>query len=638
MYAYTEGEASSPWIQDTDDPSRKNTTTTYERKLSSLRTRWTVLACVSGVSIGLFYCFDIPSSLHQQMKDHMMPNIDNFELEFNLLYTLYSVPNIILPFFGGKIVDYFSASKSLVAFSSLTLLGQLIFSIGIATKCWHTMHTGRIVYGLGAENLSVAQSALLTNWFDGKELALCFGIFLSISRMGTVLNNLISPQVANSSSVTDASFLAFGVSLISTALAILVIKIEKKAIEKCRQTNENLRRLTEPFLQDQNLQQNQEEKSSFYPPRMEDGQTSARSNQAQAPIKFDLSFLQDFKRLGVLFWILSTLCMLIYGVIIPFNSVASGIVLERNYFKAPPVDCKLERPNECSSGTLAKGNNTAILANGDVCPIPDKNNYAPVLPSSITITASEYPHHESSSWEEKIYAFPELSPEDINCEDSFWANACTKNYCDDQKAATSESARVISIPYFLSAITAPIFGYFVDIIGNRAQLATLAAVISFGVHTTLASGEGSPVFPLVFQGVAYSIFASVIWPSVPLVVDEDLTGTAFGLISSIQNAGLALFPIIVASIYKAANQRYIPTVEVFFILLATLGIISGVGLIYMDNSLGGKLKQTSSSRQEDSDEQQLPEVQYNIVNMDENNLFQRSQQGYISGLTNNEYI
>jgi len=34
---------------------------------------------------------------------------------------------------------------------------------------------------------------------------------------------------------------------------------------------------------------------------------------------------------------------------------------------------------------------------------------------------------------------------------------------------------------------------------------------------------------LVGIGIAYSIFASVIWPSAPLTVDEDVRGTAFGL-------------------------------------------------------------------------------------------------------------
>lgn len=47
--------------------------------------------------------------------------------------------------------------------------------------------------------------------------------------------------------------------------------------------------------------------------------------------------------------------------------------------------------------------------------------------------------------------------------------------------------------------------------------------------------------------------------------------------SLLQNIGLTFFPIIVAALYEHAN-RYIPNVELFFIGLATLGLINGVAL------------------------------------------------------------
>jgi len=38
------------------------------------------------------------------------------------------------------------------------------------------------------------------------------------------------------------------------------------------------------------------------------------------------------------------------------------------------------------------------------------------------------------------------------------------------------------------------------------------------------------------------MFAASIWPLLPFVIKENQLGTGYGLMTSIQNAGLALFP------------------------------------------------------------------------------------------------
>ena len=43
-----------------------------------------------------------------------------------------------------------------------------------------------MLFGMGSEPLVVAQSAILVRWFRGKELALSFGIALTVSRLGTL--------------------------------------------------------------------------------------------------------------------------------------------------------------------------------------------------------------------------------------------------------------------------------------------------------------------------------------------------------------------------------------------------------------------------------------------------------------------
>ena len=94
----------------------------YDKPKSRLRWFVLVLACL--MLVGSYYCFDIPSACKTQLESYMGYS-DEYETNFGLLYTLYAVPNVVLPFFGGYFVDKFGVRLCLVAFSGLVALGQV---------------------------------------------------------------------------------------------------------------------------------------------------------------------------------------------------------------------------------------------------------------------------------------------------------------------------------------------------------------------------------------------------------------------------------------------------------------------------------------------------------------------------------
>ena len=157
----------------------------------------------------------------------------------------------------------------------------------------------------------------------------------------------------------------------------------------------------------------------------------------------------------------------------------------------------------------------------------------------------------------------------------------------------------MSIPYLISALSSPPLGHLVDKIGRRAQLQLLSSCLLFLVHLTLATSTSSPILPLVGQGIAYSLYAAVLWPSVPLTVEKKYTGTAFGVITSIQNIGLALFPLMIAGIYNASGGRYIPNVEFFFMGCAAAGIVVGIYMNRLDKKYEGKMNKASTDIEEE---------------------------------------
>lgn len=164
------------------------------------RVRWLILALSCFIMFGNYYAFDNPSALNRQLR-RWMPKQSHAEYEYrlNLIYTIYSAPNVILPFFVGRALDRVGSRSFLIGLSVLVCAGQLIFAVGVTVQSWTWMLIGRLIFGFGGESLAVAQSRLVTEWFLGRELGLAIGLTLSIARIGTVFNNNISPRIASTS-------------------------------------------------------------------------------------------------------------------------------------------------------------------------------------------------------------------------------------------------------------------------------------------------------------------------------------------------------------------------------------------------------------------------------------------------------
>lgn len=81
----------------------------------------------------------------------------DFETQFGLFYSSYSMPNVILPFLGGKFVDSVGTTISLALFSTFIIGGQVLFTLGLQANQLWLMLIGRIVYGFGGDNLMITQ-------------------------------------------------------------------------------------------------------------------------------------------------------------------------------------------------------------------------------------------------------------------------------------------------------------------------------------------------------------------------------------------------------------------------------------------------------------------------------------------------
>jgi MFS family permease len=126
---------------------------------------------------------------------------------------------------------------------------------------------------------------------------------------------------------------------------------------------------------------------------------------------------------------------------------------------------------------------------------------------------------------------------------------------------------------FLAAIGAtPLFGWLADRIGRRSLGMALGSLLLLAVFPTLLFTSWDLWVTTVMIGIAFSLVPAVLWPSVPYLVDEKRLGTAFGLLTMVQNIGLTVFNLAAGALNdwgnaSAANpDGYRPMLWMFTIL------------------------------------------------------------------------
>jgi len=120
----------------------------------------------------------------------------------------------------------------------------------------------------------------------------------------------------------------------------------------------------------------------------------------------------------------------------------------------------------------------------------------------------------------------------------------------------------------------PLFGLLADKIGKRSLLMMLGSLLIIPVYLMMAYKFGKPdlmgsgdfinitfsffdinaaipiylILPMAMMGIAFSLVPAVMWPSVALIVDSNKLGTAYGLMTMIQNIGLFGFNLLIGFI------------------------------------------------------------------------------------------
>ena len=150
-----------------------------------------------------------------------------------------------------------------------------------------------------------------------------------------------------------------------------------------------------------------------------------------------------------------------------------------------------------------------------------------------------------------------------------------KYFVDAKDTSLQLGGFMLSVLTLFTMIGTPIVGLFSDKVGRRATIMLLGTLLLIPVFLMMAYTNITLYVPMAMLGFAFTLVPAIIWPSVAYLVPQRTLGTALGLMTMVQNIGMASLNWILGRANDAAGASatnpagYLPMLKI----LTTLGLI-----------------------------------------------------------------
>lgn len=144
-----------------------------------------------------------------------------------------------------------------------------------------------------------------------------------------------------------------------------------------------------------------------------------------------------------------------------------------------------------------------------------------------------------------------------------------------------EAGVVNSLIYILAAIFSPFMGFCIDSTGRNIVWILSGIILTMLAHGLLAFTFITPYIPVVIMGFAYSILASALWPIVSIIIPKHQIATAYGIMQSIQNLGLA---VVMYWAGKLVDLQGYLMVEILYLLFLSVSLFLTISLYIWNNA------------------------------------------------------
>ncbi|KNE67929.1 hypothetical protein AMAG_13116 [Allomyces macrogynus ATCC 38327] len=546
---------------------------------------------------GSFYAFDLPGQLNTQLEDRFGFDEDAWQGPFGRMYAMYALPNAVMPFLAGRMIDIHGARTIHMILLALVVAGQGLVALGIQWTSMEWLLLGRFLLGVGGESLSVSQTRITCDWFHERSLGFALGFHLALARLGSVMNDLLTPVIATRFGPSVAGMLALilcSISLVLGAFACLIDYHRAQSAHHVSSDDEEdvpvslLRSASEARFRRPRHLSHRSRLQSFdswaslrAPPSVSEGTPLLHASAVSPPV--------GSRRMSTL-GLVST----VPGRHDDAGSTA-GVepwpVARDPAHGVPDLDAQtrhgwwLERTLSDAFGHATTSAEDPADYRSDEKPRPPATVVPSVMGSAIPIPASAYlvpdpPAAADGQW--VLRSFPI----------EYWALALgmvsVYGTCNTVTSlasgflqskyglAATEAGSMVALADTMATLVVPVSGYLFERMSHRQRQFALHANGVLLALVCLAFGHSEDrrfLLPaLLGCGTAYAVGASMLWPLIPYIVHDPRTlSTAYGVVTCCVNGSLAMIPAGIAALI-AQDSSYGLAMNA----LAALAVLGGV--------------------------------------------------------------
>lgn len=122
-----------------------------------------------------------------------------------------------------------------------------------------------------------------------------------------------------------------------------------------------------------------------------------------------------------------------------------------------------------------------------------------------------------------------------------------KFFMESHQISREAAGSMISFLPLAAMFATPLIGLLVDYIGKRALLMTFGSILLLPVYLIMGYTNITLYIPVIMMGIAFSLIPAVMWPSVAYIVEERRLGSAYALMTLIQQIGMAILPVLIGA-------------------------------------------------------------------------------------------
>jgi len=178
--------------------------------------------------LGPLYINDLP----QIYEDVIIRIFNKTSLDIGSLYTIFSLPNLVMTPVGTFLLTYTGLGLGGVIFQMFNVIGALMINYGFVTYNYSFLFWGRAVNGLGCEVGMIIAATIADKWFSGRMLTFTQGMSRAICFLGQFLSLTIGASLFVKSRLINLAMFSYLVLCYLSFLMAVIYCISEHFFER----------------------------------------------------------------------------------------------------------------------------------------------------------------------------------------------------------------------------------------------------------------------------------------------------------------------------------------------------------------------------------------------------------------------